>query len=179
MGVDCPVYHPVDMVNLRLNGMGTVTILWVHTYCEVWSQCAALIVGDQVIWGGGGGRGVGEKVVGALDTWCIASKLIMGNQVIWGGICKGTSVYILTLSSLLSPVNSYSTLCICTSTPTPVPTPIVNDYHHQRSTTSISNSRWPLHIKVVNSRLLPPLAPQPHRTSIRYMATRPHHVDSW
>jgi hypothetical protein len=55
--------------------------------------------------------------------------------------CKGTSVHILTLSLLLSPINSYSTLCICTSTPTPVPIPIVNDYHHQRSTTSISNSR--------------------------------------
>jgi hypothetical protein len=35
--------------------------------------------------------------------------------------CKGTSVHILTLSPLLSPINSYSTLCICTSTPTPVP----------------------------------------------------------
>jgi hypothetical protein len=30
------------MVNLRLNGTGMVTILQVHTYCEVWSQCAAL-----------------------------------------------------------------------------------------------------------------------------------------
>jgi hypothetical protein len=64
--------------------------------------------------------------------------------------CKETSVYILTLSPLLSPINSYSTLCICTSTPTPVPIPIVDD-----------------------SRLLPLRAPQPHRTSIGYMGTCP------
>jgi hypothetical protein len=41
--------------------------------------------------------------------------------------CKGTLVHTLTLSPLLSPINSYSTLCICTSTPTPVPIPIVDD----------------------------------------------------
>jgi hypothetical protein len=44
MGVDRPIYCPVDMVNLRLNSMGTVTILQVRTYHEVWSQCAALSV---------------------------------------------------------------------------------------------------------------------------------------
>jgi hypothetical protein len=48
-----------------------------------------------------------------------------------GGVCKGTSVHILTLSPLLSPINSYSTLCICTSTPTPVPTPKVDDLYLQ------------------------------------------------
>jgi hypothetical protein len=42
--------------------------------------------------------------------------------------CKGTSVHTLTLSPLLYPINSYSTLCRCTSTPTPVPIPIVDDY---------------------------------------------------
>jgi hypothetical protein len=39
--------------------------------------------------------------------------------------------------------------------------------------TSISNSRWPLHIKVVDSWLLPLLTPQPHWTSIGYMGTCP------
>jgi hypothetical protein len=34
----------------------------------------------------------------------------------------------ITLSPLLSPINSYSTLCICTSTPTPVLIIIVDDY---------------------------------------------------
>jgi hypothetical protein len=38
------------------------------------------------------------------------------------------NITILTLSPLLSPINSYSTLCICTSTPTPVPIPIVDNY---------------------------------------------------
>jgi hypothetical protein len=45
--------------------------------------------------------------------------------------CKGTSVHILTLSPLLSPINSYSTLCTCTSTPTPVPIPKVDDLYFQ------------------------------------------------
>jgi hypothetical protein len=31
------------MVNLRLNGTGMVTVLWVCTYREVPSQCAALV----------------------------------------------------------------------------------------------------------------------------------------
>jgi hypothetical protein len=48
-----------------------------------------------------------------------------------GQSCKGTSVHILTLSPLLYPINSYSTLCICTCTPTPVPIPIVDDYSSQ------------------------------------------------
>jgi hypothetical protein len=43
--VDRPVYHSVDMINLRINGMGTVTVLWVCTYHEVRSWCAALILG--------------------------------------------------------------------------------------------------------------------------------------
>lgn len=42
-GVDCPVYRPVDMVNPRLNGTGTVTVLRVRTYREVRSRCTALI----------------------------------------------------------------------------------------------------------------------------------------
>jgi hypothetical protein len=41
-GVDHPIYHPVDMVNLRINGTGMVTVLQVHTYREVQSWCAAL-----------------------------------------------------------------------------------------------------------------------------------------
>jgi hypothetical protein len=62
------------------------------------------------------------------------------------------------------------------STPTPPCAyvhPLLPLYQHQRSTTSISNSRWPLHIKVVNYRLPSLLTPQPHRTSIGYMGTRP------
>ena len=42
-GVVCPVYRPIYEVNLRLNGMGIATILWVHTYCEIWSWCTALL----------------------------------------------------------------------------------------------------------------------------------------
>lgn len=42
-GIDHPVYHPVDMVNPRLNGTGMVTILQICTYCEVWSRYTALI----------------------------------------------------------------------------------------------------------------------------------------
>jgi hypothetical protein len=66
------------------------------------------------------------------------------------------------LNSLLSsyPLNPYSTLCICT-------------HHHQGSTTSISNSRWLRILEVVDSRLLPPLAPPPPRTSIGYIGTHP------
>jgi hypothetical protein len=57
-------------------------------------------------------------------------------------LCKGTSVHLLTLPPLFSPIlfyplNSYSTLCICT-------------HHHQGSMTFISNSRWPSHTKVVD-----------------------------
>jgi hypothetical protein len=79
--------------------------------------------------------------------------------------CKGTSVYLLTLPPPLSPIlfyplNSYSTLCICT-------------HHHQGSTTFISDSWWPLHTKVVDSRLPPPLTPQLPQTSIRYIGTHP------
>jgi hypothetical protein len=74
-------------------------------------------------------------------------------------VCKGTSVHLLTLPPLLPP--------------TPVPTPRVDDYHHQGLTTSISINRRPRHIKVVDSHLLPPLAPQLHRTSIGYMGTCP------
>jgi hypothetical protein len=79
--------------------------------------------------------------------------------------CKGTSVHLLTLPPLLSPIpsypfNPYSTLCICT-------------HHHQGSTTSISNSRWLRILEVADSRLLPPLAPPPPQTSIGYIGTCP------
>jgi hypothetical protein len=80
--------------------------------------------------------------------------------------CKGTSVHILTLSPLLShqlllhPVHMYIHSYPCTNT--------------NSRQLSISNSQWPLHIKVVDSRLLPPLIPQPHQTNIGYMGTRPH-----
>jgi hypothetical protein len=39
-----PVYRPVYMVELSLNGMGTATILRVRTYREVRSRCAALML---------------------------------------------------------------------------------------------------------------------------------------
>jgi hypothetical protein len=77
--------------------------------------------------------------------------------------CKGTSVHLLTLPPLLSPIpscplNPYSTLCICT-------------HHHQGSTTS--NNRWLCILQVVDSWLLPLLAPPPPWTSIGYMGTCP------
>jgi hypothetical protein len=49
-------------------------------------------------------------------------------------------------------------------------------YQYKGRQLSISNSQWPLHIKVVDSRLLPPLAPQLYRTSIGYMGTRPRNT---
>jgi hypothetical protein len=83
-------------------------------------------------------------------------------------------VYSLPSSPTLS---SPTPLCAYVHPPTPVPIPRVNNYHHQGSMTSISNSRRPLYIKVViNSHLLPPLAPQLHRTSIGYMGTCPHNT---
>ena len=37
----------INMVNLRLKHMGTVTVLWVHTYHEVQLQCAALVASSS------------------------------------------------------------------------------------------------------------------------------------
>jgi hypothetical protein len=67
------------------------------------------------------------KVYGEVDG--PVSDLLMSSSIRANiyAYCKGTSVHILTLSPLLSPINSYSTPCICTSTPTPVPIPIVDD----------------------------------------------------
>jgi hypothetical protein len=135
----------------KLKGFEDIVPTSLHTYADVFSETAFDSLPERHKWDH------------TIELECEPSP----------GFCKGTSVHILTLSPLLSPINSYSTLCICTSTPTPVPTPIVDDYHHQRSMTTISDSRGPLHIKVIDSRLLPPFAPQPHQTSIGYMGTCP------
>jgi hypothetical protein len=98
--------------------------------------------------------------------WMRETKMWTGiKELTVGAQCKGTSVHLLTLPPLLSPIpscplNPYSTLCICT-------------HHHQGSTTSISNSRWLCILQVVDCWLLPLLAPLPPQTSIRYMGTCP------
>jgi hypothetical protein len=74
---------------------------------------------------------VGEERGGnEMDRCPLTDRIFMAMVHL---VCKGTSVHLLTLPPLLSPIpsyplNHYSTLCICT-------------HHHQGSTTSISNSR--------------------------------------
>jgi hypothetical protein len=64
-------------------------------------------------------------------------------------------------------------------TPTPLCAyvhPLLPLYQYQRPMISVSNSRWPSHIKVIDSQLLPPLTPQPYQTSIGYMGICPRNT---